>query len=185
MRVSLIVSALFATSLIGGVALADRPGDDGGGRTSAPRMHDVRMHEVREAREARPRDDVRVMREAPVRERLREHGDMVDRSGSRTTVSKGQKDARNDVSRAVKDKPANEKQQAARNCSPTDDTCGGGRSQRKTDEQKARDKVAAEKAKQDRDDVQKMREKIRAEKLKAIIEKMMCEKHGNTCADNL
>ena len=187
MRVSLIVSALFATSLLGGVALADRPGDDGGARTSVPRMQEMRMREVREAREARTRDVVRVVREAPVTEKLRQRGDMVDRSSSRAVVSKQtQRDSRIDFTRPIRDKKPNEKQQQVQNCSPTDDTCGGGaRSQQKTAEQKARDKAAAEKAKQDRDDVQKMRDRIRAEKMKAIIQKMLCEKHANTCADNL
>src|SRR5262245_2014370 len=87
MRVSLIVSALFATSLFGGVALADRPGDDGGGRTRAPVIREVRearVREVREVREPRVREQQeRVVREAPLRDRLRARGDMVDRTGSR------------------------------------------------------------------------------------------------------
>ena len=189
MRVSLIVSALFATSLLGGVALADRPGDDGGGRTSLPRMAEMRLHEMREAREAREsrsHDTTRVVREAPTRERLRERGDIVDRSGSRVSVSRTQNDTRSAPARFIKERPVNEKQQQRQNCAPTDDSCGSGaRSQQKSDKEKARDKAAAEKARRDQDDVQKMREKIRAEKLKARIEKMLCEKHANVCADNL
>lgn len=189
MRVSLIVSALFATSLLGGVALADRPGDDGGGRTRAPMVREVRVREVREVREVRPREQQeRVVREAPMRDRLRARGDMVDRSGSRSAPApRTQTEGRNaQAERVFRDKPANAKQQAVRNCSPTDDSCGSGaRSREKTVNEKARDKAAAEKAKQDRDEVQKMRERIRAEKLKAIVNKMLCEKHANTCASNL
>lgn len=190
MRVSLFVTALIASSLFGGAALAERPGDDSGsGRTSRiQHVRDLRMHQVREAREVR---EVRQQetpqtrtREPKITDHLRARGDMIDRTGAKAVApAKLQADAGIKAQRNADkaQKALTAKQDTVRNCSPTDDSCTGGARSAQAATQAQSDKNAQKQ----RNDVQKMVDKVRAEKLKAKIMRDMCEKHANTCADNL
>jgi hypothetical protein len=189
MRVSLFVSALFAASLLGGVAMADRPSDDGGRSTRfSPR--EARQHEPRQMREAREHDGLSKARDSKLTDKLRTRGDMVDRYGSHGVVQskgggadvaglKAQRDAQKAMERL------NAKQNAVRNCSPTDDTCGSSRAAAAG--AKASAKAEADKAAANRqaEEVKKMIDKLRAEKLRARIMKSLCEKHANMCSENL
>lgn len=183
MRVSLFVTALIASSLFGGVALADRPGDDSGGRTTRiQHVREVRMHQIREAREARPQQEAAQsrVRDPKINDHLRNRGDMVDRNGAKSSVTRAKAPAENaiksqrDADKALKQLTA--KQDAVRNCSPTDDSCTSSRAAH----------VATDKAsRQQRSEVQQMVDKVRAQKLREKIMREMCEKHANTCAENL
>ena len=192
MRVGTFVSVFFAASLLGGVAMADRPSADGMGRGARhvqPREMS-RTHEAREAREARPqRDTVTRAKDPHVTDRLRARGDMNERYGARaaaqskaareTTASiKSQRDADKALHR-ITDKGKNQM-----NCSPTDDTCKSSRVAKTTDKAD-KGTVQAQRDNKQAQEVQKMREKIRMEKLKAIIFKKLCEKNANTCSENL
>jgi hypothetical protein len=183
MRVSLFVSALFVASLFGAAASADQPGDTGGRTARMPNMREVHVRQVREAREARPHETPQTkVRDHQLTDRLRARGDMIDRSSSRSSAST--KAAHSDSIKAQRDadkalKQLTAKQDAVRNCSPTDDTCASSRAARVSS-------AAADKAaQQQRSDVQRMVDKIRAEKLREKIMKQLCERHANMCAENL
>lgn len=124
MRASLFVSALFAASLIGGAAMADRPGEDGGRSARFNPRERIHDHSAREtqARDARQHDTVVRARDPKVTDHLRARGDVIDRSGahSPTLVNKG---SAHSAAFNAKN-PLNAKQNAVRNCGPSDDTCG-------------------------------------------------------------
>lgn len=187
MRAHLFISALFAASLFGGAALADRPGDDGVGRTSRIPVREMHVREVRDPAQREVRSH--QMREPRVRdpqvtERLRSRGDMVDRSSSRAaTKSAAARTQREAASRTIR--PLEAKKNAVINCAPNDEACApGARSARAV--AKASE-TAAQKAESNRQraEIQKMVEKVRSERLKAIVLQKMCAKQGNLCAQNL
>ncbi|MEZ4296341.1 MAG: hypothetical protein R3B70_15325 [Polyangiaceae bacterium] len=192
MRAHLFVSVLFAGSLLGGSALADRPGDDAGGRTTRmPHVRELRIRETREpvVREVRTPDvHQKEVRVPAALERLRAHGDMVDRNTSRGAAAGQRAAAAGDASAAKSQREADkalrrmdEKKHNAMNCSPTDDSCSPS----------ARNAAAAARAAQQaesnkqRAEVQKMINERRAQKMKEMLMKQVCEKQANMCSDNL
>lgn len=191
MRAHLFVSALFAMSLFGGAAMADRPSDDGG-RTARMPIRD--MHHVREQREVMQRETrVHVTpesrpRDIHVTERLRNRGDMVDRHTSRT-MQPNNRASHNDAIKAQRDaakaqRRLEEKKNQVINCAPNDEACGpGARSARVANQ--AAEKAAKQERDRQRAEIQKMVEKMRAEKLKAILQQKLCAKQGNLCAQIL
>ena len=191
MRAHLFVSALFAASLFGGAAMADRPSDDGAGRTSRVPVREMHVREVREVREVHPHDmPSRQVREPVVLERLRAHGDVVDRSGSRAAARgkasagdaasiKAQRDAEKALNRLQA------KKDAVINCAANVDTCGTSARAAATAAQAAQKAAQKAEANRQRQEVQKMIEKIRAEKIREQLTKKICEKHANMCAENL
>jgi hypothetical protein len=170
MRVSLFVSAMFAVSLVGGAALADRPSEDGG-RSSHFNVREARTHEAREARSHEAREAVTHVRDSKVTEPFRAHGDMVDRYASHGPAAAQQKVANQDAAAKSKN-PLNAKQEAVRNCSPSDDTCG---SSSRANQASSKSSSRADKAVSDsqasmqRAEVQKMVNKIRNEKLEKVL----------------
>ena len=190
MRVGSFVSVLFAASLLGGVALADRPADDGGGRSRTVQPREMRTHEAREARQERSSHQAErtTHREPKVVERFRAKGDVHDSYGSRAAAqSKATREA-NIKSQREADKALHrltDKATAVQNCSPTDDTCRSSRVAKTSDKG---DKTGAQKQAAETKQTQEiraMRDKIRAEKLKAIIFKKLCEKNADMCSENL
>lgn len=195
MRAHLFLSALFAASLFGGAAMADRPSDDGGRTTRMPNVREMRIREVREPQvRERPHETphTRVVREPQAIERLRARGDMVDRTGSRGAAQAKAAAAAGDAAAAKAQREAvkamrrlEEKKNAVINCAPNDESCTpSARHERLAAKaaQQAEQKAEGEKQ---RAEVQKMVEKMRAEKLKAIMEQKMCQKMGNLCAEKL
>ena len=191
MRVGSFVSVLFAASLLGGVALADRPAEDGGGRSGRVQPREMRTHEARGTQESRAsqQQERTVHRDTKVTERFRAKGDVHEGYGSRTTAqSKGARDATNNV-KAQRDADKalhrlTDKGKAVQNCSPTDDTCGRMRVAKTSDKTDKAQKASATESRQTQE-IRAMREKIRAEKLKAIIFKKLCEKNADMCSENL
>ena len=191
MRLTPFVSVLFAASMLGGVALADRPGEDGPGRTRVVQPREMsRSHDAREAREARPQREATVTRvhDNKVTERFRARGDMNERYGSAAAGAKSRGGDTNGV-KAQRDADKalhriTDKAKAAQNCSPTDDTCHSSRVARTSDKT---DKAAAERAAGDkqRAELKAIVDRHRAVKLKAMVMKSICEKHANMCAENL
>lgn len=192
MRLTPFVTVLFAASMLGGVALADRPGDDGAGRTRVVQPREMsRTHADREAREARPQREATVTRvhDNKLTERFRARGDMNERYGAAaagtksrggdTNSIKAQRDADKALHRIT------DKATAVQNCSPTDDTCHSSRVAKTSD--KADKAAAAQKADTDkqRAELKEIVDRRRAEKLKAMVMKSICEKHANMCAENL
>jgi hypothetical protein len=176
MRVSLFVSAMFAASLLGGVAMADRPSEDGG-RSSHFNVREARSHEAREARTHEGREAQTQTRDSKITERFRTHGDMVDRYASHGPAASSQKVANTDAAAKSKN-PLNAKQEAVRNCSPNDDTCG---SSSRANQASAKSSSRADKAITDsqgsmqRQEIQKMVNKIRNEKLEKVLAAKMAE----------
>jgi hypothetical protein len=191
MRVSPFISVLFAASMLGGVALADRPAEDGMGRSRHVQPREMsRSHEAREAREARPQREATVkVRDNKVTERFRARGDMNERYGSRASGAaksgggavngiKAQRDADKALHRLT------DKATAVQNCSPTDDTCLSSRVAKTNDKA---DKAAGERAVADkqRAELKAQIDRLREQKLKQMVMKSICEKHANMCAENL
>jgi hypothetical protein len=198
MRANLFLSALFAASLFGGAALADRPGDDGGRPVRMPMVREIREMRMREVREPQVRErphetpQTRVLREPQQMERVRARGDMVDRTGSRGASAQARAAVTSEAASVKAQRQAakamrrlEEKKNAVINCAPNDESCSpSARSARVAAEagQKATQQAAAERQ---RVEIQKMIEKLRAERLKAVMQEKMCQKMGNLCAEKL
>ncbi|MBK8253980.1 MAG: hypothetical protein IPK82_15120 [Polyangiaceae bacterium] len=192
MRAHLFVSALFAVSLFGGAALADRPGEDGGRTGRMPNMRELRVRETREAvvRERPHETPATKVRDPQVMERLRSRGDMVDRTGgSRAAGSQTKASVAGDSAKAQRAaekalRKIEEKRHNAVNCSVTDDSCNASARSAAAAARAGQEAQRAENNRQ-RKEIQKMVDKVRAEKMREKLSKMMCEKHANTCAENL
>lgn len=199
MRLNLFVSAVFAASLFAGGALADRPGDEGGGRTGrlAP-VKELRVREVREGnlKETRPQADTQRarVRDAQVTERFRNRGDMVDRyAAPASTGGKGQQaGSANIKSQRAAEKALerlNSRKNQVINCSATDDSCGASaravQAGSKASQQQQQTKATADATKQQenrqRAEIQKKIDEIRAQKMKEKLMKSFCEKKANVC----
>jgi hypothetical protein len=177
--------------MLGGVALADRPSEDGGGRSHVVQPREMtHTREAREAREARPQREATETKEheSKLGEGLRSHGDMNEHYGSAAGGAKSHGGGTNDI-KAQRDADKGlhrltDKATAVQNCSPTDDTCHSSRVAKTNDKA---EKASAEKAATDkqRAELKQMVDKIRAEKLKSMVMKSICERHANMCSDNL
>lgn len=190
MRVSLFVSALFAASLFGGAVMADQPGEGGGRTARLPNVvQDLKVKQARETRMERPHEtpQTKVVRETRVTERFRNRGDMVDRYSTKTAApGKAARDVSSAKTGADLEKAArmlNKKQEAARNCAPTDESCASYGKTTGPAKAAAADQMRSEN--KQADVVKKMIEKRLAEKMKARILKAICEKNANMCDANL
>lgn len=189
MRVSLFVSALITATLFGGVAMAERPSEDGArSRVVQPREM-TRHHQEREARQARPeREATTRVRENKLADKFRPRGDMNERYGTAGTgATKSRTGEATIKSQREADKALHrltDKAAAVQNCAPNDDSC---RSYRvaKTEDKAAREKAQQAEMTKQKAELKAMVDKIRAEKLKKMINKNICEKHANMCAENL
>lgn len=193
MRVSLFVSALFTASLIGGVALAERPSEDGArSRVVQPREM-MRSHGDRAERQVqeRPqREATTKATESKLGDKLRAHGDMNERYGASSTgvaKSHGGGDVNSIKAQRDADKALHrltDKAKAVQNCAPNDDSC---RSFRVAQTSEKTDKAKAQQAEMDKQkaELKAMVDKQRAEKLKKMLNKSICEKHANMCSENL
>jgi hypothetical protein len=178
MRATLFLSSLFAVSLIGGAALAERPSE--GAESRRPirdhKIQELRPHEACTVREhalvvhheKTSAREPRAIKEMPTR------GDNIDRSYAAhalRTTDKGHQNA-NPGSKTI-----NKVYLQARNCSDLTADCAkvhgkpagngsDGKAAAKTDE----------KPKMTRAQTQEMVDKLH---------KMMCERHASACADNL
>lgn len=182
MRATLFLSSLFALSLVGSAALAERPSAEGVESRRPVRDHkisELRPHEASTVREhvapathekASTREP-RVLKEAPNR------GDNVDRSyAAHAAVSAD----RVHESAAPASKTVNKAYVEARNCSDTDTDCAkvhGGKPAGNTS-----DSAAA--AKKD-DDKQHKLTRAQTQEMVEKLHKMMCERHAAACADYL
>ena len=192
MRAHLFVSALFAASLFGGAALADRPGEDGGRTTRMP-VQEMRVREAREPmqRDVRPHQapDLRV-RDPQIVDRFRSRGDMVDRTTTRASAP--QTRAANDAGAAAKaqrdaakaQRRLEEKKNAVINCAPNDEACAPSARAARAAAEAGQKAQKAESDKQ-RAEIQKMVERVRAEKMKEKMNQKICERMGNLCAERL
>lgn len=177
MRATLFLSSLFAVSLIGGVASAERP--SGGAESRRPiRDHKIQELRPREASTVRERAapvrpekvttrEPRAIKEAPTR------ADNIDRSYA-VQAAKGADKVHQNAQPASK--TINKAYLQARNCSDMDADCAkihgkpgakGGDAEVKKDDTKA---------KMTRAQVQEMVDKLH---------KAMCERHAASCADYL
>jgi len=183
MRATLFLSSLFAVSLIGGVALAERSAEGVESRRPV-RDHKIQEMRPREASTVRERAP-QVRREAPSVQRepraIKEaptHGDNVDRSYARHVVKGGEKVHQNatPTTRALPTlKPTREAPRACAeltsSCTPRQPTTG-----------KSSDSAAAKK--EDKRELT-ARERARAQEMVKKLQAMMCERHAATCADYL
>jgi hypothetical protein len=191
MRVSLFVSALFAVSLFGGAAMADRTGEDGGRTSRMPRVSEMKMNHVREARDVRTQDkvQVKVAKDNHVTDRFRTKGDMVDRTpkaASSKASHGGAYDAKSqrDMEKAMR--RLNEKQRAQQNCSPTDETCASfGRTTGPAKAQQAAKNETQAKMNAQKAELKKMVDKVREQRMKRIILAKICAVNANACAGGL
>ena len=176
MRSNLFVSSLFAVSLIGGVALAERPSEGGEGRQPVRdhKLQDVRPHEATTVREhaAPAHQEKTSAREPKTVKELPTRGDNIDRSyASHALVGhdKGQQNA------APATKTVNQAYVQARNCSDLDTDCA------KIHGKPAGDTSVAKKDSDTQHKVSRAQIKEMVDKL----HKMMCERHAAACADYL
>lgn len=189
MRVSLFVSALITATLFGGVALAERPSEDGGrSRVVQPREMS-RNHQERQARESRPeRETTTRVHENKLTDKFRSRGDMNERYGtSGTGASKSHTGEASIKSQREADKALHrltDKAAAVQNCAPNDDSCRSFRVA-KTNDKASREKAQQADMERQKAELKAMVDKIRAEKLKKMVNKTICEKHANMCAENL
>ncbi|MFO0590821.1 MAG: hypothetical protein U0441_24975 [Polyangiaceae bacterium] len=193
MRVSLFVSALFTASLIGGVALAERPSEDGGGRSRVVQPREMVRHAERAERQVqeRPqREATTRTTESKLGDKFRAHGDMNERYGASGTGA-AKSHGGGDVSSIKADRNADkalhrltDKAKSVQNCAPNDDSC---RSFRVAQTTEKTDKAKAQQAEMDKQkaELKAMVDKQRAEKLKKMVNKSICEKHANMCSENL
>ena len=175
MRATLFLSSLFAVSLIGGAAFAERPSE--GAESRRPirdhKLQELRPHEASTVREhAAPTQHERsstrepkVVKEAPSR------GDNVDRSYASHAAMTGDKAHQNAQPAS---KTTNKAYAEARNCSDTDTDCAKVHSNSSKGDTSA--KKDDNKPKMTRAQVQEMVDKLH---------KMMCERHAAACADYL
>lgn len=196
MRLNLFVSAVFAASLLAGGAMADRPGDEGGGRTGrlAP-VKEMRVREVRDLKETRPQAETQRarVRDTQVTERFRNRGDMVDRySAPASTGGKGQQPGAASIkSQRAAEKALerlNSRKNQVINCSATDDSCGAsarvaqaGSKAAQQQQTKATADAAKQQDNRQRAEIQKKIDELRAEKMKEKLMKSLCEKKANVC----
>lgn len=177
MRANLFLSSLFAVSLIGGAAFAERPSE---GAESRRPIRDHKIQELRPREASTVRDhaapvghekastrEPKVVKDAPTR------GDNVDRSYAAHAARSGDKVHQNAQPAS---KTINKAYMEARNCSDTDADCakihgkpGGDSADKAAKKDDARPKVT-------RAQVQEMVDKLH---------KMMCERHAAACADYL
>lgn len=178
MRATLFLSSLFAVSLIGGVALAERPSEGGESRHPVRdhKLQDVRPHEASTVREhAAPTHqektsnrEPRVLKEAPSR------GDNIDRSyAAHAAVSRDS--AHQNASPASK--TVNQAYLQARNCSDLTADCAKIHSNNAGN---ASDAAVAKK-----DDAAHKLSRAQVKEMVDKLHKMMCERHASACADNL
>lgn len=178
MRATLFLSSLFAVSLIGGAALAERPSEGAEGRRPIRdhKMQEVRHHEASTVREhatpvrhekASSHREPRAVKEAPSR------ADNIDRSYAAHAVMSSEKVHQSAQSDA---KTINKAYLQARNCSDTSTDCAkihgnaGG---------KADAGAAAKK------DEKPALTRAQAQEMIDKLHKMMCERHAAACADYL
>lgn len=192
MRLSLFVSAVFAASLFTGAAMADRPGEDGGRTGRLPAVRELRVHEAKQMKEARPAEArTTKVRDTTVTERFRNRGDVVDRYAGTTSAaaSKAQVTGHNIKSQRNAEKALerlNAKKSQVINCAPGDDACSGSSRAAAAGAQAARQNngaAADQKTKNDRQraEIQKMIDAIRAERMKAKMMEMMCKMKASAC----
>lgn len=190
MRPSLFFSAILATSLFAGGAMADRPGEDGG-RTARVPVREMQMREVKEMRQVQPAETRTTrVRDTVVTERLRNRGDVVDRytgAGS-PAASKAQNNAASIKAQRNAEKALdrlNARKNQVINCSPTDDSCN---QPSRAAVQNQKD-AAAQQQKQDnnrqRAEIQKKIDELRAERMKQKLMEKMCQMKANACDANL
>jgi hypothetical protein len=179
MRANLFVSSLFAVSLIGGVALAERPSEGGESRRPVRdhKLQDVRPHEASTVREhaAPTHQEKTSAREPKTVKELPTRGDNIDRSYASHAVvgsDKGQQNA------APSSKTVNQAYLQARNCSDLDADCA------KVHGKPAGNASEASMAKKDSDTQHKV-SRAQVKEMVDKLHKMMCERHASSCADNL
>ncbi len=180
MRATLFLSSLFAVSLIGSAALAERPSTDGGESRRPVRDHkisELRPHEASTVREhvapavhekASAREP-RVLKEAPNR------GDNVDRSYAAHAAVSADKVHE---SAAPSSKTVNKAYLEARNCSDLTADCA------KVHGKPAGNTSDSAAAKKD-DDKQHKLTRAQTQEMVEKLHKMMCERHAAACADYL
>lgn len=179
MRATLFVSSLFAVSLIGSAALAERPSE---GVESRRTVRDHKVHEVRprEASTVRERAPQVQREKAPAREvrEIKEHptrADNIDRSYAAHAAVRGE------VHQSLKpDTPKiNKVYQAARNCSELTSDCSVSRIK------SAGDRGEASAAKKEDKREMTARDRAKAQEMVKVIHKILCERHAAACADYL
>lgn len=196
MRLSLFVSAVFAASLFTGAAMADRPGEDGGRTGRLPAVRELRVHEAKQMKEARPAEArTTKVRDTTVTERFRNRGDVVDRYAGTTSAaaSKAQVTGHNIKSQRNAEKALerlNAKKSQVINCAPGDDACSGSSRAAAAGAQAAKQNNAAstqQKSQNDRQraEIQKKIDELRAERMKQKIMQKMCETKASACVANL
>ena len=180
MRATLFLSSLFAVSLIGSAALAERPSADGAESRRPIRDHkasELRPHEASTVREhvapathekASVREP-RVIKDAPTR------GDNVDRSYASHAAASANK---MHESAAPASKTVNQAYAQARNCSDLNTDCA------KVHGKPAGNASDAASAKKD-DDKQHKLTRAQTQEMVEKLHKMMCERHAAACADYL
>ncbi|MEP7120154.1 MAG: hypothetical protein ABJE95_04550 [Byssovorax sp.] len=180
MRATLFLSSLFAVSLIGGVALAERPSDGAESRRPVRdhKISELRPHEASTVREhvapvSHEKSSVReprVLKEAPNR------GDNIDRSYAAHAVMGADKAHQQNAAPGAK--TINKAYLEARNCSDTDTDCakvhGGKPAGNASDHVEKKDDAAAQK--HTRAQIKEMVDKLH---------QMMCQQHAASCADYL
>jgi hypothetical protein len=181
MRATLFLSSLFAVSLIGSAALAERPSE--GSESRRPirdhKIQELRPHEASTVREhAAPvrhekssAREPKVLREAPNR------GDNVDRSYAAHAAISADKMHQ---SAAPDAKTVNKAYVQQRNCSDLTADCAkvhGGPAGNTSDASVAK-----------KDDSKAAEQKYTRAQIKEMVDKLhkaMCEQHASSCADYL
>jgi hypothetical protein len=182
MRATLFLSALFAVSLVGGAALAERPGEGTEGRHPArePKVQDLKPREastVREARHHEVRHEKSTRSPAVLHERPN-RGDNIDRAYGRQALSAHERTQKEKDLRAGT-MPLNKSYESKRNCSDTGQDCSAHRA-------KAAGNASDEKvAKKESQHEMTFRERAKVQEMIKKLHQMMCEKHAAHCADYL
>jgi hypothetical protein len=179
MRATLFLSALFTVSLVGGAALAERPGDDGESKrpTHEARLQDLRPREASTVREHRAPDAhaEKTVNHAPsVVKETPNRADNVDRAYKSTTTATdklAQKDLRMGVM------PVNKQLESRRNCSDVGMDCSGSTA-------KAKGNVSDTVQKAEKKDTTQM-SRAQVQQLLAILHQQMCKNMAGACADYL
>lgn len=181
MRATLFLSSLFAVSLIGGAALAERPSE--GAESRRPirdhKLQEVRPHEastVREPTAVVHHEKSSATREPRAIKELPSRGDNIDRSYAAHAAMSGDNVHQNAKSDSTK---VNKVYEAARNCSELTSDCSSTRGK------SAGNSSDASAAKKDDKHEMTARERAKAQEMIKMLNKMMCERHAATCADYL
>ena len=177
MRANLFLSSLFAVSLIGGAAFAERPSE---GAESRRPIHDYKLQELRPHEASTVREhaapaahdkvttrEPKALKEAPTR------GDNVDRSYAAhapTSANQAHENAQ------PGSKTVNKAYAEARNCSDTDADCA-----------KVHGKPAgnAGDTASKKDDTKPAMTRAQVQEMVDKLHKMMCARHAAACADFL